>query len=73
MITRGEFTLIIASTALAATAPDVTGPLAAETARQLNAFAVGYVLVMSILGTMFMQYSDLVEQRVVAWRGTTSE
>jgi CPA2 family monovalent cation:H+ antiporter-2 len=73
MITRGEFTLIIASTALVATGPDVAGPLAAETARQLNAFAVGYVLVMSILGTMFMQYSEVVERRVVAWRGDGSE
>jgi CPA2 family monovalent cation:H+ antiporter-2 len=73
MITRGEFTLIIASTALVAAAPDVAGPLAAETARQLNAFAVGYVLVMSILGTMFMQYSDVVERRVAAWRGDASE
>ena len=72
MVTRGEFTLIIASTALAVTSPGVSGPLSAAMARQLNAFAVGYVLVMSILGTMLMQYSAVLEGRVLAWRGTAS-
>jgi CPA2 family monovalent cation:H+ antiporter-2 len=68
MVTRGEFTLIIASTALAATSQAGSGLLAADTANQLNAFAVGYVLVMSILGTTLMQYSEPFERRVVAWR-----
>jgi len=66
MVTRGEFTLIIASIVITATAPDV-GTIAAETARRLNAFAVGYVLVMSILGTTLMGYSERIEQRVVDW------
>ncbi len=67
MVTRGEFTLIIASVVITAAAPDV-GPIAADTARQLNAFAVGYVLVMSILGTTLMCYSGPIEQRVVGWQ-----
>jgi len=67
MVIRGEFTLIIASIVITAAAPDV-GTIAAETARQLNAFAVGYVLVMSILGTTLMGYSHVIEQRVVDWR-----
>ncbi|WP_336325630.1 cation:proton antiporter [Halovenus sp. HT40] len=67
MVTRGEFTLIIASL-LIVTAPG-GGTLPAAVATELNAFAVGYVLVMSILGTMLMQYSTVVEDRVVAWRG----
>ncbi len=67
MVTRGEFTLIIASVVLAAVAPDA-GAIAADTARQLNAFAVGYVLVMSVLGTTLMAHSEGIERRVVEWR-----
>jgi len=66
MVTRGEFTLIIASTVLVVT--DGGGALPAATVTELNAFAVGYVLVMSILGTMLMQYSSAFETRVTAWR-----
>jgi CPA2 family monovalent cation:H+ antiporter-2 len=61
MVTRGEFSLIIA--ALATSAQGVFNvPLITET---IPAFAVAYVLVMSILGTMLMQYSGFFERRVV--------
>ncbi|MEA1931818.1 MAG: cation:proton antiporter [Euryarchaeota archaeon] len=53
MVTRGEFSLIIATVAAAG-----TGPVLTET---IPAFAVGYVLLMSILGTVCMQYSDTFE------------
>ncbi|MFD1642480.1 cation:proton antiporter [Halohasta litorea] len=53
MVTRGEFSLIIATVAAAG-----TGPVLTET---IPAFAVGYVLSMSILGTVCMQYSDTFE------------
>jgi len=66
LVTRGEFTLIIASTVLVVT--DGGGALPAATVTELNAFAVGYVLVMSILGTMLMQYASVFETRVTAWR-----
>ena len=66
IVTRGEFTLIIAATALTVTD---SAALSADVARELNAFAVGYVLVMSILGTMLMQYSGVFEDRVARWRG----
>jgi Kef-type K+ transport system membrane component KefB len=50
LVPRGEFSLVIA--ALAATVG--TGALATT----IPAFAVGYVLTMSILGTMLMGYAD---------------
>ena len=53
MVTRGEFSLIIATVAAAG-----TDPVVAET---IPAFAVGYVLVMSILGTVLMQYSTVLD------------
>ena len=53
MVTRGEFSLIIATVALSAQG----GRLAAGVADDIYAFAVGYVLVMSIVGTLLMQYS----------------
>ncbi|QFU83929.1 cation:proton antiporter [Natronorubrum aibiense] len=61
MVTRGEFSLIIASLALAGAG---TG-LAESVADDIYAFAVGYVLFMSILGTTLMQYSDRIESAVV--------
>jgi len=62
MVTRGEFSLIIA--AIAAGAGGVFDvPLITET---IPAFAVAYVLVMSILGTMLMQYSGRFERLVVS-------
>ncbi|GAA0668245.1 cation:proton antiporter [Natronoarchaeum mannanilyticum] len=51
MVTRGEFSLIIAATIATAG----TGPVMTETIPDLT---VGYVLVMSILGTVLMQYAD---------------
>jgi CPA2 family monovalent cation:H+ antiporter-2 len=53
MTTRGEFSLVVA--ALAATG---TGPVLTEV---IPAVAVGYVLVMSIAGTLSMQYADRFE------------
>ncbi|MFC4437959.1 MULTISPECIES: cation:proton antiporter [Natrialbaceae] len=61
MTTRGEFSLIIASIALAGAG---TG-LVEGTAETIYAFAVGYVLLMSILGTTLMQYADRIEDAVV--------
>ena len=62
MVTRGEFSLIIAAVAL-------TGRgigLPAATADAISAFAVGYVLVMSVLGTTLMQYSVPFEEFAAA-------
>ncbi|GAB3415484.1 cation:proton antiporter [Haloparvum alkalitolerans] len=53
MVTRGEFSLIIAALALSGAGTT----LAAGVADDIYAFAVGYVLVMSVLGTTLMQYS----------------
>ncbi|MFC6837085.1 cation:proton antiporter [Halomarina ordinaria] len=50
MVTRGEFSLIIA-----ALVGGAASPVLSET---IPAFAVGYVLVMSILGTLLMQSAD---------------
>jgi len=60
MVTRGEFSLIIASIAVAS-----GSVLPEEVANTIYAFAVGYVLVMSILGTTLMQYSSRIEAVVV--------
>ena len=59
MVTRGEFSLIIAAIAASAV---VGGPILTEI---IPAVAVGYVLVMSILGTMLMQYSHAFERFVI--------
>lgn len=61
MVTRGEFSLIIAT--IAVSGAGVTIP--ESTAATIQAFAVGYVLVMSILGTTLMRYSSVFEERVV--------
>ncbi len=61
MTTRGEFSLIIASIALAGSGVG----LAEGHANDIYAFAVGYVLFMSILGTTLMQYSGKIESVVV--------
>ena len=60
MVTRGEFSLIIAATAVASAGTTVP----AGTADTIYAFTVGYVLVMSVLGTVLMQFSGTVERRV---------
>ncbi len=62
MVTRGEFSLIIAATALAGAG----GALSGTTAETLYAFTVGYVLVMSILGTTLMQASPVLERSLLA-------
>jgi CPA2 family monovalent cation:H+ antiporter-2 len=59
MVTRGEFSLIIAAIA---TDSLVGGRVLTEI---IPAVAVGYVLVMSILGTILMQYSEILERFVV--------
>ncbi len=60
MITRGEFSLIVA--ALASEAVGVYDvPLITET---IPAFAVSYVLVMSIVGTILMQNVDKITSRL---------
>jgi len=58
MTTRGEFSLIIAAVALTGAG----GTLPVETARTIYAAAVGYVLVMSALGTTLMGVSDRFER-----------
>lgn len=60
MVTRGEFSLIIA--ALALSAPQGVFPVGV--AELLYSFTVGYVLVMSILGTTLMEYSGPIERVV---------
>ena len=61
MTTRGEFSLIIATLALSGAGTTLSEPVA----QTIYAFAVGYVLVMSVVGTMLMQYSESVEAAVV--------
>ena len=61
MTTRGEFSLIIATLALSGAGTTLTDTVA----QTIYAFAVGYVLVMSIVGTMLMQYSAPIEAAVV--------
>ena len=58
MVTRGEFSLIIAAIAADAL---VGGTVLTET---IPAVAVGYVLVMSVLGTMLMQHAEVFERFV---------
>ncbi|QHS18076.1 cation:proton antiporter [Halopenitus persicus] len=62
MVTRGEFSLIIASVAIAEGTR-----LAAPVADEIYAFTVAYVLCMSVLGTMLMQYSAPFEAVLVDW------
>ncbi|MDZ7850511.1 MAG: cation:proton antiporter [Halodesulfurarchaeum sp.] len=59
MVTRGEFTLIIAALAISG-----AGGFADGVAETIYAFSVGYVLVMSVLGTTLMQYSGPFERFV---------
>ena len=64
MTTRGEFSLIIATIAITGAEAGTFDPTLAAT---INAFAVGYVLVMAILGTTLMQYSEPFESFAVSW------
>ncbi|MEZ3171155.1 cation:proton antiporter [Halorubrum sp. RMP-47] len=61
MTTRGEFSLIIATLALSGAGTTLTETVA----QTIYAFAVGYVLVMSVVGTMLMQYSTPIENILV--------
>jgi len=67
MTTRGEFSLIIATIAITGAN---RGVFPSELANTINAFAVGYVLVMAVLGTTLMQYAGPFETRAVKWLGT---
>jgi CPA2 family monovalent cation:H+ antiporter-2 len=58
LVTRGEFSLIVATLALSGAGTT----LSVETAETIYAGAVGYVLVMSLLGTVLMQYSGVVDR-----------
>ncbi len=66
MTTRGEFSLIIATIAIAGAE---AGTFDATLAATINAFAVGYVLVMAILGTTLMGYSEPFEKFAVSRLG----
>lgn len=50
LVARGEFSLIIATIAAASTVPEIR--------QSIPPFAVGYVLVMSIVGTLGIQYGS---------------
>lgn len=65
MTIRGEFTLIIAAVALTGAG----GVLPTQLAETIYAFAVGYVLVMSVLGTMLIESADPIERFVVTRLG----
>jgi CPA2 family monovalent cation:H+ antiporter-2 len=67
MVTRGEFSLIIAAVATDAA---VGGTVLTEI---IPAVAVGYVLLMSVLGTVLMQYSEVFERFVVDSQPTAAE
>ncbi|RLM88693.1 cation:proton antiporter [Haloarcula sp. Atlit-7R] len=66
MVTRGEFSLIIAAVALTGAGTSLSTALA----NAVYSFTVAYVLLMSILGTMLMQYSAPFEQFATARFGT---
>ncbi len=69
MTTRGEFSLIIASLAMSGGEAGALDPVLAGT---INAFAVGYVLVMAILGTTLMGHSTPFERLAVSLFGEGS-
>ncbi|TKX47084.1 cation:proton antiporter [Halorubrum sp. SD690R] len=64
MTTRGEFSLIIATVAVTGANAGTFDPALAGT---INAFAVGYVLVMAVLGTTLMSYSAPFESIATSW------
>ena len=64
MTTRGEFSLIIATVAVSGAEAGTFDPALAGT---INAFAVGYVLVMAVLGTTLMGYSAPFESLATSW------
>lgn len=60
MVTRGEFSLIVAATALAGAGGAITPALA----DRLYAFTVGYVLLLSLAGTVLMGEAKFFERRL---------
>ncbi|ELZ58619.1 MULTISPECIES: cation:proton antiporter [Halorubrum] len=68
MTTRGEFSLIIATVAVTGANAGTFDPALVGT---INAFAVGYVLVMAVLGTTLMGYSAPFESLVTSWLDPT--
>ena len=58
LVTRGEFSLVVAAVAVA------PASVAAGVSPIVSTFAVGYVLVMSILGTLLMGSSRRIEELV---------
>jgi CPA2 family monovalent cation:H+ antiporter-2 len=62
MVTRGEFSLIVAAVALAGAGTT----LPPATARTIYAVAVGYVLIMSTLGTTLMGVAERLERLLPA-------
>ena len=67
MTTRGEFSLIIATLAVSGAA---NGTLPQPVADRISAFAVGYVLVMAVVGTTLMGYSSPFERLAERFLGT---
>ena len=65
MVPRGEFSLVIAALAASGTTPVMR--------EVIPAFAVGYVLVMSGLGTVLMERSEFVERLVFRGDRTSAE
>jgi CPA2 family monovalent cation:H+ antiporter-2 len=63
MVTRGEFSLVVAALAVAA-----SDPLPAV----VPAFAVGYVLAMSVLGTVLMRDAAPFERRMARYHETVA-
>lgn len=61
LVPRGEFSLIIAAAALTAAA---AGTLPQAIADAVYAATVGYVLAMSLIGTILMQASRTIEDRI---------
>lgn len=68
MTTRGEFSLIIATVAVTGANAGTFDPALAGT---INAFAVGYVLVMAVLGTTLMGHSAPFESLATSWLDST--
>ena len=67
MTTRGEFSLIIATLAVSGAA---NGTFPQPVADRISAFAVGYVLVMAVVGTTLMSYSAPFERLAERLVGT---
>ena len=67
MTTRGEFSLIIATLAVSGAA---NGTIPQPVADRISAFAVGYVLVMAVVGTTLIGYSGPFERFAERFLGT---